>query len=84
MKLIPGAIFLCRNGTEVGLVRLKFLRGGRFNLLIEYAREDGHEYADAPTGKVDHRGYVWGADEPDPRDLIEFIEFLDTTEYPVQ
>jgi hypothetical protein len=82
--MIPDAIYLCRNQTEVAIVRLKLLRGGRFNVLVEYAKEDGTQYAEPSLGKVDYRGYVWGADQPDPRDLVEFIEFLDLTEYPVQ
>jgi hypothetical protein len=82
--MLPDAVFLCRNGTEVAIVRLKLLQAGRFNVLVEYQPEDGTVYAEPPLGTVDYRGYVWGADEPDPRDLIEFIEFLNLTEHPLQ
>lgn len=75
MRVIPEGLYLCRNGQEVAIVHCCMFGGGPFPFLVEYARHDGAKYAEPSLGKVNSAGYVWGKDQPDPRDLVEFIEF---------
>lgn len=76
MRLYENAIYRTRAGTEVGLVVHRLITGDRrFNLLVQYEPANGMQtYANAQFELVDWRGYVFGADEPHPRDLIQFIE----------
>lgn len=82
MRLDENAIYRTRGGKEVGLVLLRLITGGRFNILVEYQPANGQEtYANPQLELVDKRGLVLGADEPTSRDLIQFIEYNEETYY---
>lgn len=74
-RVIPEGIYLCRSRREVAIVHRRMLGPGPFAYLVEYAPESGVTYAEPALGKVNERGFVWGAEQPDERDLVEFIEF---------
>lgn len=83
MRLEENAIYRTRDRTEVGLVLLRLITGGsRFNILVEYQPADRTKrYAEPNLELVDWRGYVFGADEPNDRDLIQFIEYNEESYY---
>lgn len=77
MRLDENAIYRTRSGREVGLVLLRLITGhSRFNILVEYQPANGMQtYAEPQLELVDWRGYVFGANEPNGRDLTQFIEY---------
>jgi hypothetical protein len=83
MRLDENAIYRTRGGSEVGLVLFRLITGDRrFNVLVEYQPANGrHIYAESQFELVDWRGYVFGADTPHHRDLIQFIEYNEETYY---
>lgn len=84
MRLVEDAIYRTRGGREVGLVMLQLIAGTgcRFNILVEYQPANNMQrYANTQFELVDWRGYVYGAAEPHPRDLIQFIEHNEETYY---
>jgi hypothetical protein len=81
MRLDENAIYRTRGGKKVGLVVLRLITGNsRFNILVEYQPANGmQQYAETQFELVDWRGYVFGASEHHPRDLIQFIEYNEET-----
>lgn len=83
MHVDLNAIYRTRGGREVGCVVLKLMTSNsRFNILVEYQPAAPNlTYAASQFEMVDWRGYVFGAKEPNDRDLIQFIEYNEETYY---
>ena len=83
IHLDENCIYRTRSGREVGCVLLKLISGDRrFNFLVEYQPANSHvTYAEPQFELVDWRGYVFGAEAPHERDLIQFIEYNEETYY---